>query len=224
MGKGLVINSNKKPERVKNNNRVLILGVPDMKLTKHHIVPSSRLKEPMYARYIKEAVKDRGLINLCEVPNNLHQDYHRLFANLTPLEIIAVLVEKFWGGQLWWLQKYLENKEHYDNNVSANGFYNKVRDKNSRKVTAGIDISPSIHHIVPRSRQNELEYATYIGKTNKIVVPRNLHDFYHWLFVNFTPPEIISVLVAKFWSHQIFWVEIYLEDPKYFNNDIKLLF
>jgi len=140
------------------------------------------------------------------------------------LEILAVLVVKFWHGQIFWVKKYLENQEHYDQEVSANGFYNKVRDKNSRKVTAGIDISPSVHHIVPRSRQNNREYSTYIGKTNKTVILRNLHDYYHWLFVNFTPPEVISVLVHKFWGGQLFWVSIYQKNVEYFNNDIKLLF
>lgn len=222
MGKKVATNGNKRFPKAKSNSRVLLLGVPDMKPTQHHIVPRSRLKELLYKKYTK-FIKDQGLTNLCEVPNNLHQDYHRLFANLTPLEILAVLVVKFWGGQVYWLKKYLENREHYDKSVSENGFYNKVRDKNSRKVTAGIDISPSTHHIVPRSRQNEPEYLMYIGKTNKIIIPRNLHDYYHWLFVNFTPPEIISVLVSKFWGEQIFWVEFYLKDLEYFNNEIKLL-
>jgi len=114
MGKKVAVKGNKIFPKIKN--RVLVLGVPDMKPTKHHIIPSSRIKEPLYKRYIN-LIKDRCLENLCEVLSNLHQDYHRLFASLIPLEILAVLVVKFWGGQSFWLEYYLEDIEYFNNDI-----------------------------------------------------------------------------------------------------------
>lgn len=74
--------------------------------TDHHIVPSSRMHEPEYQEYI-------GKSNLTIVPDYPHHDYHHLFFNLTPPEVLAKLVTDFWGGQTFWLQKYLENPEHF---------------------------------------------------------------------------------------------------------------
>jgi hypothetical protein len=74
--------------------------------TDHHIVPSSRMHEPEYQEYI-------GKSNLTIVPDYPHHDYHHLFFNLTPPEIIAKLVTDFWGGQVFWIQKYLEDPEHF---------------------------------------------------------------------------------------------------------------
>ena len=39
-----------------------------------------------------------------------HEDYHRLFNNRMPREVIAYLVDYFWGGDASWVEDYLANK------------------------------------------------------------------------------------------------------------------
>ena len=53
--------------------------------TKHHIIPRSR-------------GGDNGLENICRVSNTPHQDYHKLFGNMKPVEIIDYLAKTFWKG------------------------------------------------------------------------------------------------------------------------------
>ena len=65
------------------------------KITKHHIVPTSR--------------KEKNLEdNLDYVPRKQHQLYHTLFSNRTPDEIIDYLVQDFWAGQKKWVDRYQE--------------------------------------------------------------------------------------------------------------------
>ena len=65
------------------------------KITKHHIVPTSR--------------KEKNLEdNLDYVPRKQHQLYHTLFSNRTPDEIIDYLVQDFWNGQRKWVDIYQE--------------------------------------------------------------------------------------------------------------------
>ena len=68
-------------------------------LSRHHILPSSRggdwSKENIVHLNIKE-----------------HQNYHTLFSNLTPDEIIIYLVDHFWKGQEKWVYKALEEIEN----------------------------------------------------------------------------------------------------------------
>ncbi len=54
-----------------------------LELTKHHIIPQSRING-----------KKKG--NICKVPRILHERYHALFGNMTPIEIIEFLNEVFW--------------------------------------------------------------------------------------------------------------------------------
>ena len=65
------------------------------KLTKHHIIPSSR--------------GGSGLENnLSFIPTKLHEAYHILFINRTPDEIIDYLVNDFWKGDKEWVGKYID--------------------------------------------------------------------------------------------------------------------
>ena len=65
------------------------------KITKHHIVPTSR--------------KEKNLEdNLDYVPRKQHQLYHTLFSNRTPDEVIDYLVQDFWNGQTKWVDIYQE--------------------------------------------------------------------------------------------------------------------
>jgi len=60
--------------------------------SRHHIIPSSR-----GGNSSKDNIR---VLNVKE-----HQNYHTLFSNLTPDEIIKLLVEHFWNGQLHWVYK-----------------------------------------------------------------------------------------------------------------------
>lgn len=68
---------------------------PKNKLTRHHIIPTSRGGRNLEA-------------NIGFVPNNQHQDYHKLFGNRNPDEIIDYLVEDFWNGRVEFVNKYLK--------------------------------------------------------------------------------------------------------------------
>ena len=46
-------------------------------------------------------------INIAKVDARQHNDYHRLFANRTPTEIIKFLVDKFWKGQWGYVDESL---------------------------------------------------------------------------------------------------------------------
>lgn len=65
--------------------------------TRHHIIPVSRSGS---------SSKD----NLALVKNKPHQNYHALFSNRTPYEIIDYLVNYFWNGNLEYLRQYLERR------------------------------------------------------------------------------------------------------------------
>ena len=56
------------------------------KLTKHHIIPRSRSGPD---------VKD----NIAYVPRRAHEQYHTLFSNRTPEEIVRYLSEDFWANK-----------------------------------------------------------------------------------------------------------------------------
>jgi len=66
--------------------------------SKHHILPSSRNG--------KSFGKNIAVLNVKE-----HQNYHTLFSNLTPDEIIVELVEHFWNGQWEWVYEALRRKD-----------------------------------------------------------------------------------------------------------------
>ena len=53
--------------------------------TKHHIIPRSR-------------GGSSDLENLAFIPGKLHEEYHALFFNRTPEEIVQYLNRDFWNG------------------------------------------------------------------------------------------------------------------------------
>ncbi len=74
-------------------------------------------------------------------------------------------------------------------------------------------VKPNGNHIVPRSR----------GGKNKENVSKGTcplcHEYYHWLFSNMTPTEIIAYLVKRFWGGQLEWVHAFLEEYEQKNGD-----
>ena len=58
----------------------------------HHIIPSSR-----------SGTNDSS--NIAIVDTKLHDLYHQLFDNKTPDEIVDFLVNYFWNGQEYWLER-----------------------------------------------------------------------------------------------------------------------
>ena len=67
---------------------------PKMKITRHHITPTSRGGMSIDS-------------NLSNVPSIQHGIYHNLFGNRTPEEIIDYLVVDFWNSQDEWVDKYI---------------------------------------------------------------------------------------------------------------------
>lgn len=55
-------------------------------LTKHHILPTSR-------------VKGKGIEGVCKVPRHMHELYHHLFGNMYPEEILEYLNILFWNNE-----------------------------------------------------------------------------------------------------------------------------
>lgn len=51
------------------------------------------------------------------------------------------------------------------------------------------------HHIIPRSRGGR-------DSNNIAMIPSREHEYYHALFFNRTPDEIISYLVNDFWNYK----------------------
>lgn len=74
----------KRPKRVK-----------DYSPTKHHVIPSSR-------------GGSSKLENIASVPHIKHQDYHTLFGNRTPPEIIKYLVDDYWKGDWEYVRRAYE--------------------------------------------------------------------------------------------------------------------
>ena len=64
--------------------------------TKHHIQPKSR-------------GGTSNLENICRVPNKEHQNYHNLFINRTPYEILDYLTETFWNGDTKYVLDYAKD-------------------------------------------------------------------------------------------------------------------
>ena len=68
----------------------------------HHIIPRSRNKK-----------KAKDPHNIVKVKRDRHSAYHFLFDNLTPDEIIKMLVNEFWGGDYMWVYKAIDELELY---------------------------------------------------------------------------------------------------------------
>ena len=69
----------------------------DRKLTKHHIIPTSKGGEN----------KD----NIAMVKQGLHRKYHDLFSNRTPEEILEFLENYFWGGDKSFVDEYRKEED-----------------------------------------------------------------------------------------------------------------
>ena len=76
--------------------------------TWHHIVPTSRLGV------------DRD-DNVVLVDQKLHRDYHRLFENKTPEEIITFLVEVFWQDDWKYVRRALNEHEYMQGGGTPDG-------------------------------------------------------------------------------------------------------
>ncbi len=68
------------------------------------------------------------------------------------------------------------------------------------------EMTPNGNHIIPRSRDGK-----NAGNINKETCPI-CHEYYHWLFSNLKPDEIIAYLVKRFWGGQVEWVYAFLEE------------
>ena len=65
--------------------------------SKHHIKPKSR-----------DGSNSKN--NIAFVSSKSHQNYHILFGNRTPTEILDFLVRYFWKGNKQFLYEYLERR------------------------------------------------------------------------------------------------------------------
>lgn len=66
--------------------------------SQHHIIPTSRGGN--------DSSQNISIVNI-----GAHQNYHRIFVNMTPDEIIKYLVDYFWNGETKWLKIYINEKE-----------------------------------------------------------------------------------------------------------------
>jgi hypothetical protein len=71
----------------------------EVKMEKHHILPAS----------VGGSSKPK---NIAFIVQKYHRLYHQLFGNLTPDEIIIILVETFWNNQWHWVEKALERRKN----------------------------------------------------------------------------------------------------------------
>ena len=65
----------------------------------HHILP-------------KSLGGTRGHDNIAYVDIKKHRDYHAIFENLSPDEIINYLIDYFWNGQTKWVFEAIANREN----------------------------------------------------------------------------------------------------------------
>ena len=80
-----------------------------IKYSRHHIIPKSR-------------GGTNALENIAQLTQKKHRDYHTLFGNRTPEEIVPYLVTDFWNNHWHYAensrQKYINNvlDRHYNEN------------------------------------------------------------------------------------------------------------
>lgn len=87
----------------------------------------------------------------------------------------------------------------------------KTRKKSEKQIVK--DRMPTRHHILPSSRGGN-------SSAQNISMLRNKkHQAYHTLFSNMTPDEIITFLVYKCWNKQWQWVQIAIEEEKYYGKE-----
>lgn len=76
-------------------------------------------------------------------------------------------------------------------------------DKNKRRRSR--DCETNIHHIIPRSRGGGED------NSNKVRIPRRIHELYHNLFSNMTPSEVLSFLENCIWDGDTSIIDDYAE-------------
>ena len=69
----------------------------------------------------------------------------------------------------------------------------------------------STHHIIPKSRGGGLG-------DNLVDVSMREHQFYHALFGNRTPEEIVRYLNKRFWADKYSGLEVQMEKYAYLNH------
>lgn len=72
-----------------------------LRKSSHHVVPTSRGGEDNNGNKI--------LLN-----SRLHSQYHALFSNRTPKEILKFLLQYFWGGDTTFIKEFILEEEAND--------------------------------------------------------------------------------------------------------------
>jgi len=86
------MNAKEKRKWKKETRRIEKKRMKGKHINKHHIIPRSRGGE--------DEAKNLAYVDMFK-----HRDYHKLFDNKTPDEIINYLVDEFWNGQDEWILK-----------------------------------------------------------------------------------------------------------------------
>lgn len=76
-----------------------------------------------------------------------------------------------------------------------------MKKKKTRKTKKGRKIIKSRHHIIPASRGGSSMLE------NIAVIDSKKHQYYHAIFDNQTPSEIINTLVNEYWNGKWKYVE-----------------
>lgn len=71
----------------------------DQSKNRHHVRPKSRCECHL-----------KG--NVVVIDKERHAEYHKLFGNMLPEEIIPYLVNYYWNGQWHWVEQALEEKKN----------------------------------------------------------------------------------------------------------------
>ena len=80
------MNAKEKKKLKKNKRRIEKKRLNGKNINRHHIICSSKGGE-------------NTAKNICYVDMFKHRDYHKLFSNKNPDEIINYLIDYFWNGQ-----------------------------------------------------------------------------------------------------------------------------
>ena len=66
-------------------------------------------------------------------------------------------------------------------------------------------VRPDVNHVNPGSRGGSAKSRHNLNRRTCPIC----HKYYHWIFSNLTPSEIIGYLVERFWNGQVRWVFIF---------------
>ncbi len=167
----------------------------------HHIVPETRATAE-----IKNIKENKTLIN-----KKLHRRYHSLLLNRIPEEVLDLLVNYFWGGNILFVEDFYSKNSNGDNrngrNVNGGSRIKLWRHEYyqfwfKKQIESPMD---NVHYIVPLSRGGT-EDEENITKVN--VRMRNAYQI--GLFLDRTPEEVLDMLVNYFWKGRMCFVKNYL--------------